>query len=102
MNEGYLYIAINEAFPNWVKVGSTKDIKKRIHTYQTSDPHRKYKIVFSLRHPQYKKAEKKVRELMKPFAKSIKNEWFEINVDMAIPRLEESLDEYNNSPSLLI
>lgn len=51
---------------------------------------------FYIFHPDAYAAEKKVKELMKPFAKSIKNEWYEIELHMAIPRLEETLEDYNN------
>jgi len=32
---------------------------------------------------------------MKPFAKSIRNEWFEADLHMAKPRLDEQLEEYD-------
>lgn len=102
MKKGYLYIITNSAFPGFVKVGVTENIQNRLRAYQTSDPKRSYKIEFHLEHPDCFQAEKRVKELMKPFAKSIRNEWFEIDLHMAIPRLEEALEEYNNPPSLLI
>ncbi len=92
---GYLYIITNPSFPNWVKVGTTTNIKNRLHTYQTSSPHRDYKVEYCILHPDYLIAEKKIKETMKAFAKSIKNEWYEIDLTMAIPRLEEQLEEYN-------
>ena len=96
MKSGYLYIIINPAFPSWCKVGITMNLKERLHLYQTCDPHRGYKLVYSLYHPAYKEAEKKIKEAMKPFAKSIKNEWFECDATTARVRLEEQLSDYNN------
>jgi hypothetical protein len=95
MNCGYLYIITNEAFPGWVKVGTTADLNQRLHVYQTSDPFRRYKIVFSLQHPQFREAEKKIKQTMKHFALAIKGEWYEVDLGIAKSRLEEQLDEYN-------
>lgn len=40
---------------------------------------------------------KQVKELMEPFALQIKNEWYEIPIHMAIPRLDETLENVDNS-----
>jgi predicted GIY-YIG superfamily endonuclease len=93
---GYLYIISNSNFENWIKVGVTKDLKSRLQTYQTASPHRNYILEYSVFHPDYLIAEKKVKDMLQPFAKSIKNEWFEISLSMAKPRLDEVLDEYVN------
>lgn len=91
---GYLYIIINEAFPGWVKVGTTDNLIKRLHTYQTGDPFRKYKIVYSIKHPKYKEAEHKIKETMKHFALERKNEWYLVDLGIAKSRLDEQLEEY--------
>lgn len=62
MNSGYLYIVTNEVFPNWCKIGITGNLKERLHLYQTCDPFRRYKLVYSLHHPDYKKAEKLLKD----------------------------------------
>lgn len=97
MKPGYLYIITNPAFEGFVKVGVTDNIDSRLRTYQTSDPKRAYKMEFYIFHPDCYAAEKRIKESMKPFAKSIKNEWYEIALHMAVSRLEESLEEYNIS-----
>jgi predicted GIY-YIG superfamily endonuclease len=89
---GFLYIVTNPAHPGFVKVGVTQNISERLHTYQTGDPKRQYKVEFYIFHPDAYKAEKVVQEGMKYFAKSRKNEWFEIQVHMAISRLEEVVE----------
>lgn len=96
MKSGYLYIIINEAFPEWVKVGTTTNLTTRLHTYQTGDPFRRYKIVYALHHPAFREAEKKIKEVMKYFALEIRGEWFQIDLEMAKSRLEEQLDAYKN------
>jgi hypothetical protein len=92
--DGYLYIIENKAWPNWLKIGTTKNIKSRLSSYQTSSPFRDYKVLFLIKHPDYLKAEKNIKEQMKMFALSIKNEWYEIDIDNAKKRLLEQIDFY--------
>lgn len=40
---GYIYGIVNEAFPNWVKIGKTIDFEKRLAAYQTYSPYQNYK-----------------------------------------------------------
>jgi hypothetical protein len=91
LKEGFLYLISNDAFPGYVKVGITEDISSRLRTYQTSDPRRKYKVESYIFHPDVRAAEKQIKELMKPFAKRVRNEWYEIDLHMAVPRLQETL-----------
>lgn len=95
-NGGYLYIITNESFPEWVKVGTTTNLTTRLHTYQTGDPFRRYKVVYHLQHPLYKEAEKKIKESMRHFAYEIRGEWYKIDLHIAKTRLEEQLDDYKN------
>lgn len=94
MEGNYLYIITNDAFPGWVKVGTTDNLTKRLQTYQTGDPFRRYRVVYSIHHPQYREAERKIKETMKRFALSIKNEWYEVDLSIAKSRLDEQLEEY--------
>lgn len=96
VKSGYLYIVSNMAFPGFLKVGVTEDIKSRLRTYQTSDPKRAYKMEFFIFHPDAYTAEKKIKKAMKMFAKSQKNEWFECDLSVARVRLEEQVEDYNN------
>ena len=96
MKSGFLYIVTNEAFPGWVKVGTTWNLVDRLHTYQTGDPFRRYRLVYWLQHPEFRQAEKRIKEVMKHFALAIKGEWYEIDLDMAKSRLDEQLEDYNS------
>jgi len=89
---GYLYIIENDAFPGWVKIGTTGNLKKRLQTYQTGTPFRNYRIVYSLEHPEYKLAERRLRETMEPFSLDRKNEWYKIDLQMAKSRLDKVLE----------
>jgi hypothetical protein len=96
LKSGYLYIVTNDAFPGWVKVGTTWSLTDRLHTYQTGDPFRQYKLRYSLHHPSFREAERKIKETIKPFALDIKGEWYRIDLNMARSRLDEVLESYNN------
>jgi hypothetical protein len=49
-------------------------------------------MVFNIPHPDCFAAEKKIKEMMKMFAKSRKNEWFECGLQTAIVRLQEQVE----------
>lgn len=94
--DGYVYIISNSNFPNYYKVGVTKDIESRLRTYQTSSPHRDYKVEHYIYHPDCYSAEVKIREKMKYFATDIKNEWFRVDLTFAKQRLDETLEPEEN------
>lgn len=94
-NIGYLYIIENPDIPGWVKVGTTENLAKRLQQYQTAHPNRSYKIVYSIKNPKYKEAEKLVKEIMKPFASEIRNEWYRINLYMAKSNLDVVISKYS-------
>lgn len=91
--EGFIYIISNSEFPNYYKIGVTSDISNRLRAYQTSSPHRNYKLEYYIHHPDCYLAEQKIRENMKYFAKEIKNEWYKVDLNIAKSRLDETLLE---------
>ena len=91
---GYLYIIINKSWPGWLKVGTTRNLNTRLQTYQTSSPFRDYELIYSIKHPHYLEAEKNIKKQMKHFAKQIRNEWYEVDLQVAKIRLLEQLDNY--------
>lgn len=94
LDEGYLYLITNSAWPGWIKVGTTKNINSRIKTYQTGSPFRDYTVVYSVKHPDYLKAERNIKKQMKYFASEIRNEWFRVDLQIAKDRILEQLDNY--------
>jgi len=48
LEEGYVYIIQNPAWPDWKKIGMTDDLDKRLKQYQTSAPMRDYEIIHSI------------------------------------------------------
>jgi len=47
MASGYLYIITNKSWQGWIKVGTTRNLKKRLQTYQTGSPFRDYEVIYS-------------------------------------------------------
>ena len=90
--EGYVYIISNPIHVGWIKVGVTDNIKDRLCNYQTADPKRSYKVEYYIFHPDCYKAEKEIKEMMKYFALSQKNEWYQCDLDVAKVRLDETLE----------
>lgn len=45
---GILYIISNPAYPEYIKVGLTRDLKARLLTYQTYDPLRRFEVIKSV------------------------------------------------------
>ena len=95
MKAGYLYIIVNRAWPEWTKIGITDNLNKRLNSYQTSSPFRDYELIYSIHHPDYLKAEKKLKETMKPFATEIKGEWYKCDKNFVKSRLDEILEHYD-------
>ena len=44
IKSGFVYVISNPSFSGFYKIGMTKDLVSRLNSYQTYDPHRKYKI----------------------------------------------------------
>ena len=53
-----------------------------------------YPSIYSIKHPEYLQAERNIKLQMKRFAKQIKNEWYEVDLEVAKVRLTEQLDNY--------
>lgn len=85
---GYVYLLTHPLHLGWVKIGSTTDPRKRLSTYQTSDPFRKYEMRF-----QYPVDDRVAFEnwVLFNFKKTeqVLGEWVEIVVSDAIFRTEE-------------
>lgn len=43
--DGFLYLVISPAYPEWIKVGQTTDYEKRLGNYQTASPFADYQMV---------------------------------------------------------
>jgi hypothetical protein len=80
VKEGYVYLITNPAWTGWVKCGKAVDAEDRLRSYNTSAPHRDYKIGFSVFSKNRHAAESRAHRLLKKAARAAKNEWFKIAI----------------------
>jgi hypothetical protein len=94
MKEGYVYAIVNDAWPEWVKIGKAIDAEDRLSGYQTSSPMRDYKLVHSVYFEDRNVAERKAHTLAAlktthPWNKHENGEWFKLTDAEAIEILKE-------------
>ena len=68
--KGSVYVISNSAWEGKYKVGISKNVAARLRSYQTSDPHRGYKLEYSIDTPYYAEIEKYIHEVF-----DNENEW---------------------------
>jgi hypothetical protein len=81
--EGYVYIIANPSFDGWLKVGMAIDAEDRCNGYQTSSPHRDYKLLYSRRFKDRRTAETKTMNKLKKVVKEHNGEWFKTDRNTA-------------------
>ena len=81
--EGYVYIIANPSFDGWLKIGMAIDAEDRCNGYQTSSPHRDYKLLYSRRFNDRRKAETKTMRELKKIVKEHNGEWFKTDRNTA-------------------
>ena len=81
--EGCVYIIANPSFDGWLKVGMAIDAEDRCNGYQTSSPHRDYKLLYSRRFNDRRKAETKTMNKLKKVVKEHNGEWFKTDRNTA-------------------
>jgi len=77
--EGYVYIINNPCWDGWLKIGMAVDAEDRCNAYQTSSPHRDYRLLYARRFKDRRKAEKKTIHKLKKVVKEHNGEWFKID-----------------------
>ncbi len=92
-SSGFVYVIKNAAWKARYKVGIAKDVGKRLKSYQTSDPHRGYELVYSRQSIYYREIEKYIH---KRFDSDY--EWVLCRDEQA---LIEAIEKYKKAPSLL-
>ena len=85
--EGEVYVITNPAFPDWVKIGMAVDSVDRLKGYQTSSPHRDYKLEYSRPFSDRRKAEAEAHTISQQ-SHTKSGEWFKMSVQDAINVIE--------------
>lgn len=92
--QGYVYVIVNEGYPDWCKVGFTKrEPSMRLAEYQTYSPF-KYKIYHVVHFDDARKAEQRIHGELRAFVQKNK-EWFKLPANIAsniIDGVKEDID----------
>ena len=94
IKEGYVYVIINPAWPEWVKIGMAIDAEDRCNGYQTSSPHRDYELKYAIETDNRRALEQAAHKKASKLASESKSEWFKLDVETAIEILN-NLREQN-------
>jgi hypothetical protein len=76
VEEKYIYVISNPAWGGWLKIGLSKDPKKRIQSYQVYSPLRDYRLEFMFKTFYGHRIEMKLKDKIE-----IRGEWFNVSID---------------------
>jgi hypothetical protein len=86
-SEGEVYLIMNPAWPEWIKVGKAAIATDRLSNYQTSSPFRDYIIVKSVKTEDRHATETDLLNKFEAESVERRGEWFKINKEKAIELL---------------
>lgn len=92
--EGHVYIAVNPAWPDMLKIGMTDDLEKRLSGLNTGVPYRDTTYAYTVEVKDMQKAEKLAHRLAEDVCSFRFNEWFRMPVDKAIKILDSLEDDH--------
>ena len=79
--DGYVYVISNPAWKGWYKVGMPVDSQDRCGSYQTSSPHRDYRLEYSKYFLNRKVAEEIAHDVISEISLDRNGEWFKVSVN---------------------
>tara|TARA_R100001510_G_scaffold46353_1_gene43262 strand:+ start:67 stop:480 length:414 start_codon:yes stop_codon:yes gene_type:complete len=79
--DGYVYVISNPAWRGWYKVGMAVDSQDRCGSYQTSSPHRDYRLEYSKYFLNRKVAEEIAHDVISEISLDRNGEWFRVSVN---------------------
>ena len=79
--DGYVYVISNPAWKGWYKVGMAVDSQDRCGSYQTSSPHRDYRLEYSKYFLNRKVAEEIAHDVISDISLDRNGEWFKVSVN---------------------
>jgi len=88
--EGEVYIVVNNAWPEWVKIGMAIDSEDRLKSYQTGSPMRDYKLVYSVSTKDRRKTEAEAHRSASVIAER-RGEWFKMSIGEAKECIQHGL-----------
>ena len=79
--DGYVYVISNPAWKGWYKVGMAVDSQDRCGSYQTSSPHRDYRLEYSKYFLNRKVSEEIAHDVISEISLDRNGEWFKVSVN---------------------
>ena len=98
--QGWLYVLIHPNFPGWVKIGRTRNLGKRLSSYNTGTPNAANHYVIEYHHPPdgaqpYARAtpvERAIHTALRPTQDvGDTREWYQMTVEEAIAIINQNL-----------
>jgi len=80
--EGEVYAIVNDAWPEWVKIGKAVSSEDRLNGYQTSSPFRDYRIVHAVGVDNRHEAEVTMHKMFEEKSLERRGEWFKIDKEV--------------------
>ena len=91
--KGFVYVIHNDAWKDSVKIGRAYDPQKRLRCYQTSSPHRDYKMHFAMYFNDCRNAEAIIHDRLADYRMA--GEWFRMDKHEAQEAIEAQLNLNN-------
>ena len=96
---GEVYVVVNDAWPEWVKVGKAVSSEDRLNGYQTSSPFRDYSVIATLTAKDRHAKEREMHKAFTHFSDERRGEWFKIDRLKAINIFNvHAINDVNKSP----
>ena len=95
--DGWLYVVTNPMWPEWSKIGVTRDLSKRLSSYNTGAPTSQvfYEVRFSIHHQYARQIEYDIhRNLLNSPLRGDTSEWYKISVDDAKQIIEDAISVF--------
>ena len=73
---GFVYLIVHPHFAGWVKVGSTTNPRRRLGSYNTGDPERRYRMLMAVQTADRRLAEWLAHERLRALGFDKQGEWF--------------------------
>tara|TARA_B100000902_G_C27046557_1_gene782004 strand:- start:435 stop:836 length:402 start_codon:yes stop_codon:yes gene_type:complete len=80
-HSAFIYIIQSESCPDWVKIGFSKDVKRRIQTFNTAVP-LPYRALAAWSVDKHRLAENLIHECLREFRSPTGNEHFQLRTDL--------------------
>lgn len=86
---GFIYALVHPLHRGWVKVGRTTDLRRRLMQYQTGDPQRNYRFIFTKQVTQPGWAEGEAHHRLEAAGIRCKGEWFRASHKRVVAILDQ-------------